>query len=251
MRLHKDGNKSDIVRILRLMREYDSGKLSDDELQQLKKEILGPTTDHGDIEVFDSLAACVGNASIDLIELDDEGINRELSYAGALARQHHPDTSISNGFDETSRLSNYLSEVAARDADRSSFSSFDDEPATNNELAADSRKISIDSAHSPQAPNEFIDLCWHHDPEPSLRELKLPTGEKRPTSAASIDTKRTADMIDLSRDDDIDNNDSQQAQGQQKDAGENTTYITNESFNEGLVDLSQESDEEDLPSDWV
>ncbi len=169
-------------------------------------------------------------ASINLTELDDEGIDRELSYVGESPRQHHPDTSISNVFDNASRPSNYQREVAEYDVARSSFS-FDDVSVTNDKVAAISRKISEGSAHSSQAHNPF---------------KSSPTRRKCSISPPTIDNSENAmNIIDLSRDDDTDGDDSQQAQRKQKGAVRIMNSVTNESFNEGLVDLSQDSDDKD------
>jgi hypothetical protein len=89
----------------------------------------------------------------------------------------------------------------------------------------------------------------------------------------STGSQGTTKLIYLSQDDDLDDGNSQQAPGQQEIAHETTTSGKNDFYgsvnyhgqisdryilrndqssnNEGIVDLSQESDTEDLPSDWV
>ncbi|KAL3827192.1 hypothetical protein ACHAXA_006747 [Cyclostephanos tholiformis] len=287
------GSKGEILRILRLMGNYDSNKLSEDELRQFNEEILGPKTGDDDVEVLDSFAACDINvnenivdmvepfASVGLTELDGEAIDVGLTYACELTQEHHPGASIPNSFDDASRPCNYRIEVAAHEDRLSSSTTIlaggggneyenkseqagrqddehrDDVSTTNYKVAATtdaSGKIPIDIAQSPRALNEFNGLCWYQDPQPSLHESKLRAGEKRFISSTNNDNStRTTKVIDLSQDDDVDDGDTQQTQGQQNDACENTTSTTNDvciilkrdqSLNKGLVDLSQEPDEE-------
>ncbi len=109
---------------------------------------------------------------------------------------------------------------------------------------------------------------------PSQHESKLHSGNTSSLITVTIVGLRgTTKLIDLSQDDDLDNGDSQQAPGRQEIAHETTTsgkndfygsvnyhgHISNRyilrndrsSNNEGIVNLSQESDTKDLPSDWV
>ncbi len=101
--LHNKGEgEGNIHRILKLLREHGSGQLPKDELHQLVKEILGPQTGHGEIEVLDSLAVaalqgCDGKikehvqdlvepaASSGSAEHNVKGIDIDLTSAGALA----------------------------------------------------------------------------------------------------------------------------------------------------------------------
>ena len=273
--LHKKGGrKGDILRILKLLREHDSGKLPKDELHQLVREILGPPgTGHGEIEVLDSLAiaalqGCDGKIKEnvqDLVEpiassrLTEHNVKGkvDLTSADALAQGHHPGTSVANNGGHVSRPSNF------------------DITTTNNVAAKtdDSGEISVDIAHSPQAPKDDIDLCWDQEMEPSQHESKLHGGNTSPVSSVTIDSSRmSTELIDLSQDDDLDDGDSQPTSRRQKDARESKTSGTHDVYgsanyhgqisdhnilkndpssdNGTLVDLSQESDE-DLPSDWV
>ncbi len=273
--LHKKGGrKGDILRILKLLREHDSGKLPKDEVHQLVQEILGPGTGHGEIEVLDSLAVaalqgCDGKikknvqdlvepiASSGLTEHNVKGMV-DLTSADALAQEHHPGKSVANNGGHVSIPSNF------------------DITTTNNVAAKtdDSGEISVDIAHSPQAPKEDIALCWDQEMEPSQLESKLHGGNTSSVSSVTIDNSRNStELIDLSQDDDLDDGDSQHTSRRQKDARESKTFGTNDvygsanchgqisdhnilkndpSSNNGtLVDLSQESDTENLPSDWV
>ena len=278
--LHKKGGrKGDILRILKLLREHDSGKLPKDEVHQLVQEILGPGTGHGEIEVLDSLAVaalqgCDGKikenvqdlvepiASSGLAEHNVKG-KVDLTFADALAQEHHQGTSVANNGGHVSRPSNYQQKIV--------------DITTTNKVAAktdDSGEIAVDIAHSPHAPKEDIDLCCDQEMEPSKNESTLHGGNTSSVSSVTIDSsRRSTELIDLSQDDDLDDGDSQQTSRRQKYARESKTFGTNDvygsanyhgqisdhnilkndpSSNNGtLVDLSQESDTENLPSDWV
>ncbi|KAL3784456.1 hypothetical protein ACHAW5_004016 [Stephanodiscus triporus] len=290
MRLHKKGGrKCDILRILKLLMEHDSGKLGKDELHQLIEEILGPLTGHNDVEVLDSLAvsalqACdrkIKENVHDLVEPiasngsteHSGGFVTYLTSAGASAQERHPGIiNPKNG--EYASNPSYQKQVAAH-VEYRSLISVDNTSTANYKMAtktADSGEIAMDIAHS----KEVIDLCRDEEIEPSQHESKLHGRKTSSVSLASIDSSRkTTRVIDLYQDDDIDDGDSQQTSDRQRGARENTTSGTNNegygsanyhgqisdhnilksdrSSNEthGFVDLSQESDTDDLPSDWV
>ena len=106
-------------------------------------------------------------ASSGLAEHKVKGIDIDLTSAGALAREHHPGTSIANNRGHVSRPSNYQKEMAEEDC---ASISVDNTSTTNYKMAAktdDSGEISVDIAHSPQTPEEVIDLCCDQEMGPS------------------------------------------------------------------------------------
>ena len=68
-----------------------------------------------------------------------------------------------------------------------------------------SGEVSVDIAHSPQAPKEVTDLCW----DQTQHESNLLGGNTSSISSVTIDNSRTTTkFIDLSQDDDLDDGDS-------------------------------------------
>ncbi len=68
----------------------------------------------------------------------------------------------------------------------------------------------MDIAHSPQTPEEVIDLCCDQEMGPSQHESKLHSGNTSSLITVIIDGLRgTTKLIDLSQDDDLDDGDSQ------------------------------------------
>ncbi len=208
-------------------------------------------------------------ASSGLAEHKVKGIDIDLTSAGALAQEHHPGTSIANNRGHVSRPSNYQKEMA--EEDRASIS-VDSTSTINYKMAAktdDSGEISVDIAHSPQTPKKVIDLCCDQEMGPSRHESKLNSRNTSSLVTVTIDgLQGTTKLIDLSQDDDLDDGNLQQAPGQQEIAHETTTSGKNDFYgsvnyhgqisdryilrndqssnNEGIVDLSQESDTKDL-----